>query len=67
MKGILTKRRERLREKRLEKGLTQAKLANEVGVSIEQIRSLEYGRVDPSFKVMMNVCSALDSKPEEIF
>ncbi|GGF73305.1 hypothetical protein GCM10010912_18150 [Paenibacillus albidus] len=67
MKGTLTKKREKLKKRRLEEGLTQVGLANKVGVSIEQIRSLEYGRVNPSFKVMMSLCAVLKCKPEEIF
>jgi putative transcriptional regulator len=63
----LARKRERLRDKRLEKGLTQAKLANKVGVSLEQIKSLEYGRVNPSFTLMQSICSVLNSRAEEIF
>ncbi|MEK5415145.1 helix-turn-helix transcriptional regulator [Paenibacillus sp. FSL L8-0708] len=63
----LTRKREKLRDRRLEKGFTQAKLADKVGVSLEQIKSLEYGRVNPSFVLMLNICSVLNSRPEEIF
>lgn len=61
------KKRENLKTKRLEKGLTQDQLSKIVGVSKEQIKSLEYGRVNPSFNLMIKICTALNSKVEELF
>ncbi|MNW54943.1 anaerobic benzoate catabolism transcriptional regulator [compost metagenome] len=62
-----TEKRDCLKAKRLEKELTQSELADAVGVSIDHIKSLEYGRVNPSFKLMKKICSVLDGKMEEIF
>ncbi|WP_419877752.1 helix-turn-helix transcriptional regulator [Brevibacillus centrosporus] len=66
MNGTL-KRRENLRTHRLQKGFTQEQLAEAAGVSKETIKSLEYGRVNPSFSLMMKLCEILDCKAEELF
>lgn len=60
-------KRENLTSKRIEKKLTRPMLAKKVGVSAEHIKSLEYGRVNPSFKLLVKICDALDSKADELF
>ena len=57
----------RLREARGEKGLSQAALAELVGVSRNTIRSLETGQFSPSAKLALILCIALDKKFEELF
>ncbi|QDX91423.1 XRE family transcriptional regulator [Brevibacillus laterosporus] len=64
---ILLGKREKLKGKRLEKGFTREEFANVIGISKEHVKSLEYGRVNPSFKVMMKICDTLEGKPEELF
>ena len=63
----LISKRECLRLQRLKKGFTQEGLAQVVGVSKEHIKSLEYGRVNPSFSLMMKLCETLNVKAEDIF
>lgn len=62
-----TNKRVALREARKSKGLTQAALAKEVGVTVEHIRSLEYGRVNPSIPLMFKICAVLEKQPDELF
>ena len=57
----------RLREARGEKGLSQAALAELVGVSRNTISSLETGQFSPSAKLALILCIALDIKFEELF
>lgn len=66
MNGLL-KKRDSLRAKRLKKGFTQEQLAKEAGVSKETIKSLEYGRVNPSFSLMLKLCEILEAKAEDFF
>lgn len=61
------RKRVSLKKRRLEKGYTQEQLALAVDVSKEQIRSLEYGRVNPSFKLLKKICTVLDSKADDLF
>lgn len=60
-------KRDNLKEARQAKGWTQAQLAAVVGVSVEQIKSLEYGRVNPSLALMFRICNALEAAPEQLF
>ena len=57
----------RLKEIRLDKGLSQAALANLVGVSRNTISSIETGQFNPTAKLALIVCIALDKKFEEVF
>ena len=57
----------RLREARGEKGLSQAARAELVGVSRNTISSLETGQFSPSAKLALILCIALDKKFEELF
>lgn len=52
---------------RIAKGLTRPQLAELAGVTFEHIKSLEYGRVNPSIPLMFKLCKILDSTPEELF
>ncbi|TFE30806.1 helix-turn-helix transcriptional regulator [Cohnella luojiensis] len=60
-------KRDSLREARKAKGLTQLELAQLVGVTLEHIKSLEYGRVNPSTQLMFKICNALGSTPQNLF
>ena len=52
---------------RKEKGLSQSDLADLVGVSRNTISSIETGQYQPSAKLALLLCVALDKKFEEIF
>lgn len=56
-----------LKEVRQEKGLSQAALAKMVGVSRNTISSIETGQFNPTAKLALILCIALDKKFEEIF
>lgn len=57
----------RLREVRKEKGYSQQKLADEVGVSRNTISSIETGQFNPTAKLALILCIALDEKFEDLF
>ena len=59
--------RNRLREARTEKGLSQSQLAQLVGVSRNTISSIETGQFNPTAKLALILCIALDKKFEELF
>ena len=52
---------------RKEKKLSQAELAGMVGVSRNTISSIETGQFNPTAKLALILCIALDKKFEEIF
>ena len=52
---------------RKEKGLSQAELAKMVGVSRNTISSIETGQFNPTAKLALILCIALDKKFEELF
>ena len=57
----------RLKEARTEKGLSQAELAALVGVSRNTVSSIETGQFNPTAKLALVLCTALDKKFEELF
>ena len=57
----------RLKEVRTEQKLSQAELAKMVGVSRNTISSLETGQFQPTAKLALILCIALDRKFEELF
>ena len=57
----------RLKEVRAEQGLSQAQLAALVGVSRNTISSIETGQFNPTAKLALVLCTALDRKFEELF
>ena len=59
--------RNRLKLARLEKSLSQAQLAELVGVSRNTISSIETGQFNPTAKLALILCIALDKKFEELF
>lgn len=56
-----------LKEIRAEKGISQGKLAEMVGVSRNTITSIETGQFSPTAKLALIICVALDKKFEEVF
>ena len=51
----------------MEKHLSQARLAQMVGVSRNTISSIETGQFNPTAKLALILCIALDKKFEELF
>ncbi|MCQ2601370.1 MAG: helix-turn-helix transcriptional regulator [Treponema sp.] len=56
-----------VKDVRLDKNITQAELAETVGVSRNTIVSIENGRYCPSAKLALQICIALDKKFEDLF
>ena len=56
-----------LKEVRNIKGFSQAQLADLVGVSRNTISSIETGQFNPTAKLALVLCVALDKKFEDIF
>ena len=63
--GLILKNK--LKEARQEKKLSQQELADMVGVSRNTISSLETGQYEPSAKLAYVLCIALEKKFEELF
>ena len=57
----------RIKEARTERKLSQAALAELVGVSRNTIRSIETGQFSPTAKLALILCIALDKTFEELF
>lgn len=54
-------------EVRREKRISQSELANMVGVSRNTISSIETGQYQPTAKLALLLCVALDKKFEDLF
>ena len=59
--------RNHLKEARSEAKLSQAQLAEMVGDSRNTISSIETGQYQPTAKLALIICIALDKKFEELF
>ena len=59
--------RNNLKAARAEKGLSQAQLAALVGVSRNTISSIETGQFNPTAKLALVLCIALEKRFEELF
>ena len=57
----------RLKVARAEKNLSQGELAKLVGVSRQTISSIETGQFNPTAKLALLLCIALDWKFEDLF
>ena len=57
----------KLKEIRAEKGLSQSELAEMVGVSRNTISSIETGQFCPTAKLALILCIALDKMFEDVF
>ena len=57
----------RIKEARTERKLSQAALAELVGVSRNTISSIETGQCSPTAKLALILCIALDKTFEELF
>ena len=57
----------RLKEARVQSGMSQTQLAELVGVSRNTISSIETGQFSPTAKLALILCIALDKKFEDLF
>lgn len=57
----------KLKVVRTEKGISQQALAEMVGVSRNTISSIETGQFNPTAKLALILCIALDKKFEDLF
>ena len=57
----------KLKDVRADKKLSQSQLAEMVGVSRNTISSIETGQFNPTAKLALILCIALDKKFEELF
>jgi putative transcriptional regulator len=57
----------RLREVRLQKGLTQESLADAVGVTRQTVIAVEKGRFVPSVKLALELTAALETPLQRVF
>lgn len=56
-----------IKKLRTEKGISQQKLAENLGVSRQTINSIEKGRFDPSLKLTIKIVRFFDNDLESIF
>ena len=63
--GLVLKNR--LKEARADRGLSQAELAKLGGVSRNTISSIETGQFSPTAKLALVLCTALDKRLEDLF
>jgi putative transcriptional regulator len=59
--------RNRIRAVRTEKGISQDKLANMVGTTRQTIIAIEKNQFNPSAKLALLLCIALEVKFEDVF
>ena len=57
----------RLKLARTAKGMSQADLAEAVGVTRQTIGLIELGRYNPTLKLCLAICWALDATLDELF
>lgn len=57
----------RVKRFRTEKGLTQEKLADQLGISRVYMGYIEQGRESPSLKLLMKMSRKFDIKLEDLF
>jgi putative transcriptional regulator len=58
---------ENIKRRRIDRNMSQAELAEKVGVSENYIYQIECDRKKPSFKAIYIICDVLNSKITEIF
>ncbi|MBN1266913.1 MAG: helix-turn-helix transcriptional regulator [Anaerolineales bacterium] len=57
----------RVRDRRTEQGLTQAELAERVGIARVSILSIEKGRYIPTIETALRISNALETPIDELF
>lgn len=66
-KYILIQFGKQLRNLRIEKGFTQERLANELGVEISQISRIERGVINTSITTLYSISKILKIESSELF
>ena len=56
----------RIKQKRIEKGLTQEKLSERIGIGPSHMRHIESGSTVPSFEVFISILNTLDCSADEL-
>ena len=57
---------QRIKQKRMEKGLTQEKLSEMIGVGASHMSHLESGKTVPSMEVFITLCNVLECSADEL-
>ena len=65
-KEVLIRLGERVKEIRIQKGLTQTELANRIGKDHPSINKLENGKVNPSYYFLYEVATGLGISVNEL-
>jgi putative transcriptional regulator len=63
----MSKVKNHIKERRLQRGLSQEELANLTGVSRQSINSIERGRYIPSLPLALRMAQLFDLPTEELF
>lgn len=58
--------KERLKELRLERGMSQKALAHSIGMSERNIQEIEYGKVDPKLSNVMKLAAVLQVSMDDL-
>jgi putative transcriptional regulator len=66
-KEVLLRLGERVKEIRIQKGMTQTELANKIGKDHPSINKLENGKVNPSYYFLYEVANGLGIDVKELF
>ncbi len=56
----------KIKDRRKELGMTQPELAEKAGISQGSISRVESGKLNPTFMVMIRICSALHMTTDEL-
>lgn len=56
----------RIKNQRLEKGLTQSELSERVDCEIKSIQRIEKGKMNMSLKMFISISEALNLEPEDL-
>ena len=57
---------QRIKQKRIEKGLTQERLSELIGVGASHMSHLESGKTVPSMEVFITICNVLECSADEL-
>lgn len=57
---------QRIKQKRIEKGLTQEKLSEQIGIGPSHMSHIESGSTVPSFDVFISILNSLDCSADEL-
>jgi len=67
MRQVMTMKNIKLKMARVEHDLSQAELAEKVGVSRQTIGLIESGKYNPSLNLCLKICYVLDKTLDELF